>query len=407
MKLIKSAITIIATVATAFIYGVAGAESITVKMESVHEDSVGHLFQPFLMRGLTGSQLTEGLPEIQAIAELEIDEPLHARLSFIDSPAKPLVVLGLDDDGQDIAFAVVDSTAQPQQLQLSSGPFEYFSDDEALRTELTVPPAGQAPESEIELFISRERSSVMHRPFGLRLGEATIGDRRYALAMMRSPGFLAYTLPADSLGRTLHQFMIDLDGDGVFLTFLLGQIDVLEDEVFEVSNPFILDDQVYKLADVSATGDRLVIEPSDQTVALAVGFEMPNVTVTRLDSSAIELTALRGKPVVINWWHTACSPCIAEMPELNELVEKYEGRDVEFLAIADNEIAELPPFLEKHPFIYDIAVANDEAARILGTAYPRHVIVNDEGKVVLDLTGLSSDTVDQIDTVIGSLLSEL
>ena len=50
---------------------------------------------------------------------------------------------------------------------------------------------------------------------------------------------------------------------------------------------------------------------------------------------------------------------------------------------------------------------SDEAARILGTAYPRHVIVNDEGKIVLDITGLSSDTVDQIDTVIGSLLSEL
>ena len=406
MKSIKSVITIIALVATAFSCGVAGAESITVKMESVREDSVEHLFQPFLMRGLTSSQLTEGLPDIQAIAELEIDKPLHARLSFKDSPAEPLVVLGLDDDGQDIAFAVVDSTAQPQQLELTSGPFEYVPDDEALRAELTVLPAGQAPESKIELFISRERSSVMHRPFGLRLGEAAIGDRRYALAMMRSPGFLAYTLPADSLGRTLHQFMIDRDGDGVFLTYMLGT-EELEDEAFEITNPFIIDDQVYKLADVSATGDRLVIEPSDQTVALAMGFEMPNVTVTRLDSSAIDLTALRGKSVVINWWHTACSPCIAEIPELNELVEKYEGRDVEFLAIADNEMAELPPFLEKHPFIYDIAVANDEAMRILGTAYPRHVIVNGEGKVVLDITGLSSNTVDQIDTVIGSLLSEL
>ena len=70
-------------------------------------------------------------------------------------------------------------------------------------------------------------------------------------------------------------------------------------------------------------------------------------------------------------------------------------------------MAELPPFLEKHPFIYDIAVANDEVERTFGTAYPRHVIVNGEGKVVLDITGLSSDTVDQIDTVIGSLLSEL
>ena len=406
MKSIKSAITIIATVATAFIYGEVGAESITVTMESVYKDSVKHLFQPIMPGGLAISRMTEGLPEIQSVAGLDIDTPLHARLSFLDSPAEPIVIVGLNSDGQDIAFAATDSTAQPQRLQLTTGSFDGVPADDALRAELIVSPPGQSSEFKIELFILRERNFVMYRNLELRLGEADIGGQRYAIALVRSPNFGAYSPLADSLGRTSHDILIDRDGDGVFLTYMLGT-EELEDETFEIFNPFILDDQVYKLADVSATGDRLVIEPSDQTVALAMGFEMPNVTVTRLDSSAIDLTALRGKPVVINWWHTACSPCIAEMPELNELVEKYEGRDVEFLAIADNKIAELPPFLEKHPFIYDIAVANDEAARILGTAYPRHVIVNDEGKVVLDLTGLSSDTVDQIDTVIGSLLSEL
>ena len=45
MKSIKSVITIIALVSC----GMAGAESITVKMESVREDSVEHLFQPMLM----------------------------------------------------------------------------------------------------------------------------------------------------------------------------------------------------------------------------------------------------------------------------------------------------------------------------------------------------------------------
>ena len=134
---------------------------------------------------------------------------------------------------------------------------------------------------------------------------------------------------------------------------------------------------------------------------------MPNVAVTRLDSSTLDLMALRGKPVVINWWQTFCGPCITEIPELNELVEKYADLDVEFLAIAHNEMADLPPFLQKHPFSYDIALANDEIVQVFGEAYPRHVIVNGEGKVVLDLIGLSSNTVDQIDAVIGSLLSEL
>ena len=60
MKSIKSAITIIALVATALSCGIASAESITVKMESVREDSVEHLFQPGLSRALGGSQLDRG-----------------------------------------------------------------------------------------------------------------------------------------------------------------------------------------------------------------------------------------------------------------------------------------------------------------------------------------------------------
>ena len=133
-----------------------------------------------------------------------------------------------------------------------------------------------------------------------------------------------------------------------------------------------------------------MIERSDQTVALAVGFEMPNVTVTRLDSTTIDLTALRGKPVVINWWQTFCPPCITEIPELNELVEKYADRDVKFLAIAHNEIAELTPFLEKHPFIFDIALADDEVVHVFGQGYPRHVILDGEGKVAYDIPWLQS-----------------
>ena len=87
MKSIKSAITIIALVATAFSYGPASAESITVEMESVRQDSVESLYQ-YKLWIMNGSRFTEGLPEIQEIAGLEIHAPLHARLSFRDSPAE-------------------------------------------------------------------------------------------------------------------------------------------------------------------------------------------------------------------------------------------------------------------------------------------------------------------------------
>ena len=406
MKPIKSAITIIALVATAFSCGVAGAESITVAMESVREDSVEHLFQPSLTRIPIGAELTEGLPEIQSVAGLEIQEPLHARLSFEDSPAEPIVLVGLDSNEQDIAFALADSTAKPQRLQLTEGFYELIQ-GEALQSELTVPPVGQAPEFEIGLVFSREHNVVLHRPLELRLGEADIGGQRYAIAIVRDPRFCTYTMPADSVGITFYQLMIDLNGDGAFLTQMDSQSEMQEVEVFEVTKPFLIGGQAYELTHVSATGDQLVLERSDQTVALVVGFEMPNVAVTRLDSSTVDLTALRGKLVVINWWNTFCGPCIREIPELNELVEKYEGRDVEFLAIAHNEMAHLSPFLQKHPFSYDIALGNGEAMQIFGYAFPRHVILDSEGKVAYDVLGYSADATDKMDAVIGSLLSEL
>ena len=403
----KPIIAIIAIVAAVFRCGQADAERIAAKMESVREDSVEHLFQPYMSRALTGSLLIEGLPEIQSIAELDIHEPLHARLSFRDSSAEPIVIVGKDSDGQDIAFVVADSTAQPQRLQITSDFFERIQ-DEALYTELTVPAAGRVPEFKVEILINRGKyNAVLHRNLELRLGEADIGGQRYAIALVRDPSFGTYSIPADSLGQALHELMIDRDGDGVFLTSLYGQTELLEDEVFGINEPFLIDGQAYKLTDVSATGDRLTIEPSDQTVALAVGFEMPHVAVTRLDSSTIDLTALRGKPVVINWWITFCPPCIKEIPELNELVEKYADHDVEFLAIADNEMAELTPFLKKHPFTYDIALGKDEAVHIFGQGYPRHVIIDRTGKVAYDVLGYSPDTTDRMDAVIGSLLSEL
>ena len=39
------------------------------------------------------------------------------------------------------------------------------------------------------------------------------------------------------------------------------------------------------------------------------------------------------------------------------------------------------------------------AVQIFGYAFPRHVILDGEGKVAYDVLGLSSNTVDQIDAV--------
>jgi thiol-disulfide isomerase/thioredoxin len=57
--------------------------------------------------------------------------------------------------------------------------------------------------------------------------------------------------------------------------------------------------------------------------------------------------ALRGKPVVIEFWATWCGYCIEAIPHLNTLAEKFH--EVQFLSITDEQPSVIEPFLARRP----------------------------------------------------------
>jgi len=50
--------------------------------------------------------------------------------------------------------------------------------------------------------------------------------------------------------------------------------------------------------------------------AIAKGQPVPNVAGTTIDGQSFDLAALRGHPVVINFWGPSCVPCRTEFPLL-------------------------------------------------------------------------------------------
>jgi len=50
----------------------------------------------------------------------------------------------------------------------------------------------------------------------------------------------------------------------------------------------------------------------------------PNFTLKNLEGKNIKLSELSGNVVLINFWASWCSPCIQEMPLLNEIHQKYK-----------------------------------------------------------------------------------
>jgi peroxiredoxin len=53
------------------------------------------------------------------------------------------------------------------------------------------------------------------------------------------------------------------------------------------------------------------------------GSPAPDFTLQRLDGGDLQLSSLRGKAVILDFWDTWCPPCRKAMPHLQELSEQY------------------------------------------------------------------------------------
>ena len=60
----------------------------------------------------------------------------------------------------------------------------------------------------------------------------------------------------------------------------------------------------------------------------------PDVSFTTLDGQSSRLSALRGKVVLVNFWATTCTTCVAEMPQLVDTYNKFAPRGFETVAVA-------------------------------------------------------------------------
>jgi thiol-disulfide isomerase/thioredoxin len=125
------------------------------------------------------------------------------------------------------------------------------------------------------------------------------------------------------------------------------------------------------------------------------------VTFTTFDGEVVPLADLRGGPVLVNFFSHTCTPCIKEMPALEEVHEQL-GDQVTFLGLAVQDRPEdARDFAEERGVTYRTALDKDGYVMnaLGGMLLPTTVILDADGEIVASHTGeLTADKIRQLIT---------
>jgi peroxiredoxin len=110
------------------------------------------------------------------------------------------------------------------------------------------------------------------------------------------------------------------------------------------------------------------------------GKPLPAINYTDLDGKKYDVSSLKAKILVLDFWFIGCTSCVHEMPQLNDLKAQYSNRkDILFAAIAFDKENALRKFMKKTDFQYDII--SDTASYLvkqLGiSSFPTSVVIKD------------------------------
>jgi len=114
----------------------------------------------------------------------------------------------------------------------------------------------------------------------------------------------------------------------------------------------------------------------------SVGSTAPDFTLSD-GQKTVQLSQLRGKPVLLNFWATWCPPCVQEVPDLVALQRRMGDKVVVVAVSMDVDEAAYKAFTTKNmPGVLTVRDPDHKSSSLYGTfAYPESYLIDKDGKI--------------------------
>ena len=150
----------------------------------------------------------------------------------------------------------------------------------------------------------------------------------------------------------------------------------------------------------SGEGTKEAETQTESTTLVKAGDMAPNFTVEMFDGSQVELSSLRGKVVLLNFWATWCPPCRQELTRVEaNIIDRFAGKEFVFLPISrGEERAAVEAFREKAGYTFPMGLDPSRTIydRYASNYIPRNFVIDQTGKVVLATVGYDEQEFEQL-----------
>lgn len=160
----------------------------------------------------------------------------------------------------------------------------------------------------------------------------------------------------------------------------------------------------YKLFKLDSSAQKSIRSTIKSTSAVTYkyfkleGTNFPEFSFTDLNGKKYNNKNTAGKTLILKCWFINCKPCIAEFPELNQLVEEHDNnKDILFVSLAMDSKADLDKFFIKKTFKYETIPNQKEfMGKTLNVQqYPTHLIIDKNG-IIEKVVSKSSDLISYL-----------